>query len=120
MKPTLFIIALFTLSMGCTKENQLATSENPIQVRFQDIITSCTWNLVTLNNETIFDFHQTRRDSFLHSDINQFEIAQELEFGDTITIEYEVLEITPDGYVAPFNICDRETGIVIKILNIIE
>lgn len=122
-KTVFAFLFLLSIAFSCKQDVLLVEhqpEDGPLQVRFQDITTSCTWNLVTLNNELISDFQQTRQDSFLHSDINQFEEAQNLQFGDTLTIEYEVLETVPDGYEAPLNICNRHTGIVIKILAIIE
>lgn len=124
MKPKIlyFVVAMLLAVCACTKDNIVGhgPEEGPLKVRFQDVSASCTWNLVTLNHVMIFDFNQTRQDSFLHSDINQFDEAQDLEFGDTLTIKYQVLPSVPDGYEAPLNICNRNTGIVIKILEIIE
>lgn len=105
---------------GCTSDTAVHLHSGTLQVRFLDIGSSCTWNLVTLDNQQLYDFFQTRKDSFLHSNINQLEEAQSLSFGDTLTISYELLEEVPPGYEAPLVLCNRPPGIVIKILEVIE
>lgn len=119
-KLAFLVLALSTFACIKDKVQVRQPDDGPLKVRFQDISNSCTWNLVTLDNQLITNFQQTRQDSFLHSNIDQFEEAQTLQFGDTLTIDFEVLETVPNGYEAPFILCNRHSGIPIKIIEIIE
>lgn len=102
--------------MGCQK-----TSENGTELNVRFIEHPCCGNLMIMENETIEDFEQVRFDSLTYGvNMDSFIIIQNLALGDELRIEYEVLAIplSEDYEIDCTNICNRHSGIPIKILNL--
>ena len=87
-----------------------------LTVRFVDFEQSCDWNLEIIDDVKIFDFHETYSHKYLHSNIDDFNQNSVYNFGDTLKVEFEVLEKNP--YPQRLILCNIDHGIPIKILKI--
>lgn len=102
--------------IGCQK----SSDTNP-ELKFRYIEEFCCGNLMILDGNTIDDSSGNIQDSLTYGvNLDDYIIPQNLEFGDEILIEYEVLNFPlPDDFeINCSSICNRHNGISIKILSL--
>ena len=117
MKKSLYflLVPLFLGQVACDKTNLVAPNNKTLEVIFLDFDNSCNENLQLTGGKKIYDFHRGYQSSFLHSDIDQWPVFSSLSFGDTLKVEFRVLEENP--YSQRFILCNRESGIPVTILD---
>ena len=117
MKLRLALILFLPLFFSaCSKDLPAEFTSGEGFVRLVDFDTSCNENLEFLDGREEWDFHRNYQSPYLHSDIDAYPIFDQLEIGDTLEIEYEVLEENP--YPQRFVLCNRMGGVPVKILRI--
>ena len=114
------ILAIILLVAGLAACDRESVDPEGYEVVYLDINQSCGWNLRLGNNELIWDYHQRRRDGFLHSDINLHDPDRQLQFGDVVHVRFEVLERAPDSYDQPGWLCNQFQGIPVRITEILD
>jgi len=110
----LYLFLCFAICFACEKES-LSTNERVLEVEIVDFDNSCDWNLKIIGDEVVSNFSDEYTYQYLYSDIDLYE---EYEIGDTIKIEFEVLEECP--YPKRLILCNVHHGVPIRILRIVE
>lgn len=107
----IYLLPFFLLS--CDNES---LKNNFVKVKYVESI--CCGDLMTINNQLVTSICEAYKDSLLVP-INKddFAIFEALEFGNVITIEYELTEFC-EGTPSCEIICNRSLGVPIKIISI--
>ena len=115
IKNTFGILALFCLGLlGCNNKQDVSINSASVSVRYIEQI--CCGNLMILDQQTIQSSCETYKDSLLRGvNLDEFSIPQNYQFGDMLTIEYEVM---PACEAACEITCNRRNGIPVKLLNV--
>ena len=98
----------------------MSSDTNPY-LSFRYIEDLCCGNLMIMNEETIENYSASWLDSLTYGvNLEDYISSQNLEFGDELLIEYEVLAIPlPDDVEIDCPvICDRNSGIPIRIISL--
>ncbi len=111
---------LLTLSIVLSSCQTREATAPLYEVIYVDISESCGWNLQLTDEVVIWNYNRSRRDAFLHSDIHRFNTDGHLQFGDTLRLEIEVLEIPSGDYETPDWICNRFQGIPVRVVQLWE
>lgn len=109
----LSVLLLFT---ACEKEQIYSAKTGKLTVEFVDFEQSCDWNLKILDDILVYNFQQTAASGYLYSNIEQFNEDQSFQLGDSLRIEYEVLEECP--YPKRLILCNIDHGIPIRLLSV--
>lgn len=109
----LSVLLLFT---ACEKEQIYSAKTGKLAVEFVDFDQSCDWNLRLLNGLEVYNFQQTASSSYLYSDIDLYNENNVFQFGDTLQIEFEVLEhcLYPKRPI----LCIELHGVPVRLLSI--
>ncbi len=118
MNRSIILCFLFigTLQMACKKETTLVGKTGKLTVEFVDFNSSCNWNLKIVEEVKVANFQEEYESEFLYGDMGHYNKDGQYQFGDTFTIEFEVLEECP--YPHLLILCNIHGGVPIKILSI--
>lgn len=112
----LLLIYFWCTLSTCKKGTTLNTKIGKLEVEFVDFEQSCNWNLRIIDKVKLTDFHEVYTSEFLYGDMNRYNQQKDYQFGDTFTVEYEVLEECP--YPHRLILCNIPGGVPIKIIGI--
>ena len=108
-----FVIVLFISFGSCNTKETLAKPDK-IDMRYIEQI--CCGNLMTLNNFMLSGPCESYKDSLLRAiNLDEFDIPQNYQFGDILSIEYK---LTEDCEASCEITCNRMNGIPIEIISV--
>jgi hypothetical protein len=116
MKRTIYLLLIIPLLITCQK----SSDTNP-DLNFRYIDDFCCGNLMIMNGETIENYSANWRDSLTYGvNLEDYVSSQNLDFGDELLIEYEVLTspLSDDVEIDCSVICNRHSGIPIRIISL--
>jgi hypothetical protein len=110
---SLFILTITFFLASCAGKEMPKTTYK-IEVRYIEQI--CCGNLMTLGNQIVSSTCETYQDSLLRAiNLDEFGIAQNNQFGDILTIEYQLTEACEASCELT---CNRMNGIPIKLFSV--
>lgn len=116
--PLLWIGLCICVLFACDKQtdNMLITD---LRAQYEEH--SCCANLILLDNATVSTFDKSRQDFLLYAvNIGNFVAREELQLGDNVRLNIQVLELPLEEEVAYScnSICNRHNGIPVKVLQL--
>lgn len=112
----IFIFATAVLFLGACDKNKedSGSQQDNIEVRYIEQI--CCGNMMTTENHLVASPCEFYEDSLLRAvNIDEFAIAQNYQFGDLLTIKFELTEACEASCELT---CNRMNGVPIKILSV--
>jgi hypothetical protein len=111
----LFIISI-ALSLSSCHDKKTRKNPDTIKVRYIEQI--CCGNMMTLDNFLIYSNCNLYNDSLLRAtNIDNFEIPQNYQFGDTLSIAFKLTEFCEASCELT---CNRYNGIPIELIQVEE
>ena len=113
-----FVVAIFSL-VACKKEPGIGPIEGNFRVRYLDFEQSCDWNLELIDHKLNRDNSPNiQSETRLYGNVDDFNIPQLYQFGDTFSIEFEVLTDRDCPYIKRLITCNAWHGTPIKIISV--